>query len=168
MASRHFSRMIVLQSLYEWEIWNHEKDINEIIDRNIENFGNDLSDKEFPKTLILKIIENKDKLDEVIQKSAVERPISQINLVDRNVLRLGLYELLFDKTGDVPPKVAINEAVELAKNFGGEHSFSFINGVLGTVYKTMLEINPEINKPVEKSEEVAEEKPSEPEISTTN
>jgi transcription antitermination protein NusB len=167
MASRHFSRMIVLQSLYEWEIWNHEKDINEIIDRNIENFGNDLSDKEFPKILVTKIIENKDKLDEIIQKSAVERPISQINLVDRNVLRLGLYELIFDKTGDVPPKVAINESVELAKNFGGEHSFSFINGVLGTVYKTMLEINPEASTPVEKPSEVVEETPSE-DLPTTN
>jgi N utilization substance protein B len=104
-----------------------------------------LSDKEFPKKLVLNVIENKDKLDEVIQKSAVERPISQINTVDRNVLRIGLYELLFDKSGDVPPKVAINESVELAKNFGGENSFSFINGVLGTVYKTMLEINPESN-----------------------
>jgi len=145
MASRHFSRMIVLQSLYEWEIWNHEKDINEIIDRNIENYGSDLSDQEYPKKLIANIIENIPKLDEVIQKSAVERPISQINIVDRNVLRIGLYELLFDKSGDVPPKVAINEAVELAKNFGGQNSFSFVNGVLGTVYKTMQEINTDEN-----------------------
>jgi len=145
MASRHFSRMIVLQSLYEWEIWNHEKDINEIIDRNIKNYGSDLSDQEYPKKLITSIIENIPQLDEVIQKSAVERPISQINIVDRNVLRIGLYELLFDKSGDVPPKVAINEAVELAKNFGGQNSFSFVNGVLGTVYKTMQEINTDEN-----------------------
>ena len=142
MASRHFSRMIVLQSLYEWEIWNHEKNIDEIIERNIENYGSDLSDKEYPKTLINNVIKNQDQLDDIIQKSAVERPISQINTVDRNVLRIGLYELLFDKSGDVPPKVAINEAVELAKNFGGQNSFSFVNGVLGTVYKTMLEITP--------------------------
>jgi len=145
MASRHFSRMIVLQSLYEWEIWNHEKDINEIIDRNIDNYGSDLSDKEYPKTLITNVLKNQTQLDDIIQKSAVERPISQINTVDRNVLRIGLYELLFDKSGDVPPKVAINEAVELAKNFGGQNSFSFVNGVLGTVYKTMQEINPEGN-----------------------
>ena len=142
MASRHFSRMIVLQSLYEWEIWNHEKDINEIIDRNIANYGSDLIDKEYPKTLITNVLKNQTQLDDIIQKSAVERPISQINTVDRNVLRIGLYELLFDKSGDVPPKVAINEAVELAKNFGGQNSFSFVNGVLGTVYKTMLEIEP--------------------------
>ncbi len=146
MASRHFSRMIVLQSLYEWEIWNQEKTIDEIIDRNIQNYGNDLSDKEYPKTLASSILANKEKLDDIIQKSAVERPISQINSVDRNVLRIGLYELLFDKSGDVPPKVAINEAVELAKNFGSEHSFSFVNGVLGTVYKTIQEINPEDTK----------------------
>ncbi len=135
--------MIVLQSLYEWEIWNHEKDIDEIIDRNIENYGSDLSDKEYPKTLVTNVLKNQEQLDDIIQKSAVERPISQINTVDRNVLRIGLYELLFDKSGDVPPKVAINEAVELAKNFGGQNSFSFVNGVLGTVYKTMLEITPE-------------------------
>lgn len=146
MASRHFSRMIVLQSLYEWEIWGQEKSIDEIINRNIENYGNDLSDKEFPKNLVLNILSHKEQLDDIIQKSAVERPIAQINTVDRNVLRMGLYELLFDKTGDVPPKVAINEAVELAKNFGGENSSSFINGVLGTVYKTMLEINPDSNE----------------------
>lgn len=146
MASRHFSRMIVLQSLYEWEIWGQEKSIDEIINRNIENYGNDLSDKEFPKNLVLNILSHKEQLDGIIQKSAVERPIAQINTVDRNVLRMGLYELLFDKTGDVPPKVAINEAVELAKNFGGENSSSFINGVLGTVYKTMLEINPDSNE----------------------
>ncbi len=146
MASRHFSRMIVLQSLYEWEIWNHEKNIDEIIERNIENYGSDLSDKEYPKNLINNILKNQEQLDDIIQKSAVERPISQINTVDRNVLRIGLYELLFDKSGDVPPKVAINEAVELAKNFGGQNSFSFVNGVLGTVYKTMLEIEPTDDK----------------------
>ncbi|MFA5230331.1 MAG: transcription antitermination factor NusB [Candidatus Paceibacterota bacterium] len=119
--------------------------MNEIIDRNIDNYGSDLSDKEYPKTLITNVLKNQTQLDDIIQKSAVERPISQINTVDRNVLRIGLYELLFDKSGDVPPKVAINEAVELAKNFGGQNSFSFVNGVLGTVYKTMQEINPEGN-----------------------
>jgi N utilization substance protein B len=100
-------------------------------------------DKDYPKSLALNVVNNIEKLDDIIQKSAVERPISQISTVDRNVLRVGLYELLFDQSGDVPPKVAINEAVELAKNFGGEKSSSFINGVLGTVYKTMQEVKPE-------------------------
>lgn len=143
MASRHFSRMVVLQSLYEWEIWENDKTIEEIIQRNLENYGNDLVDKDYPKSLALNVVNNIEKLDDIIQKSAVERPISQISTVDRNVLRVGLYELLFDQSGDVPPKVAINEAVELAKNFGGEKSSSFINGVLGTVYKTMQEVKPE-------------------------
>ncbi|MDD3156079.1 MAG: transcription antitermination factor NusB [Candidatus Pacebacteria bacterium] len=117
--------------------------MEEIIQRNLENYGNDLVDKDYPKSLALNVVNNIEKLDDIIQKSAVERPISQISTVDRNVLRVGLYELLFDQSGDVPPKVAINEAVELAKNFGGEKSSSFINGVLGTVYKTMQEVKPE-------------------------
>jgi transcription antitermination protein NusB len=143
MASRHFSRMVVLQSLYEWEIWESDKTIEEIIQRNLDNYGNDLVDKDYPKSLALNVVNNIDKLDDIIQKSAVERPVAQISTVDRNVLRVGLYELLFDQSGDVPPKVAINEAVELAKNFGGEKSSSFINGVLGTVYKTIQEVKPE-------------------------
>jgi transcription antitermination protein NusB len=102
-----------------------------------------LVDKDYPKSLALNVVNNIDKLDDIIQKSAVERPVAQISTVDRNVLRVGLYELLFDQSGDVPPKVAINEAVELAKNFGGEKSSSFINGVLGTVYKTIQEVKPE-------------------------
>ncbi len=143
MASRHFSRMIVLQSLYEWEMWKNEKDINEIIDRNIANLAQDLTDKDFPRNLVLGIIKNQEALDDIITKSAPERPLEQINSVDRNVLRLGLYELLFENTKDVPPKVAINEAVELAKNFGSDNSYSFINGVLGTIYKTIKEVSPE-------------------------
>lgn len=143
MASRHFSRMVVLQSLYEWEIWESDKTIEEIIQRNLDNYGNDLVDKDYPKNLALNVVNNISKLDDIIQKSAVERPVSQISTVDRNVLRIGLYELLLDKSDDVPPKVAINEAVELAKNFGGEKSSSFINGVLGTIYKTIQEVKSE-------------------------
>lgn len=134
--------MIALQSLYEWEMWKNEKNVNDIIERNIANLAQDLTDKDFPRKLVLGVIEHQKELDSIIQKSAPERPVSQISSVDRNVLRLGLYELLFENAKDVPPKVAINEAVELAKNFGSENSYSFINGVLGTVYKTIEEINP--------------------------
>ncbi len=156
MASRHFSRMIALQSLYEWEMWKNEKDVNEIIERNINNLAQDLSDKDFPRQLVAGIIEHKEELDSIIEKSAPERPLAQINTVDRNILRLGLYELLFEKSEDVPPKVAINEAVELAKNFGSENSYSFINGVLGTVYKAIEQVKPESEEesvPRESSEE---------------
>ena len=85
------------------------------------------------------------KIDKIIEKSAPEWPIEQITIVDRNVLRIGLYELLYANKEEVPPKVAINEAIELAKSFGGESSGKFINGVLGTVYKEIG--GPENEKP---------------------
>lgn len=163
MASRHFSRMIALQSLYEWEMWKNEKDIGEIIDRNIANLAQDLSDKDFPKNLVLGIINNQEALDNIIEKSAPERPLSQINSVDRNVLRLGIYELLFENSKDVPPKVAINEAVELAKNFGSDNSYSFINGVLGTIYKTIEDVSQNDEEtPKAEDEALAEENINEP------
>jgi len=83
------------------------------------------------------VVKNIEKIDKIIQHSAPERPIQQLSFVDRNVLRIGLYELIYGNKKEVPPKVAINEAIELAKNFGGENSGKFINGVLGAVYKEM-------------------------------
>lgn len=141
MANRHLSRSIVLQSLFEWDFHNH-KDINldEITDNNIREFAPGLEDRRFIKSLISGVLEKEAKIDKVIEKFAPDWPISQIGIVDRNVLRLGLYELLFfgDKK-EVPAKVAINEAIELAKSFGGESSGKFVNGVLGSVYREMGE-----------------------------
>ena len=134
MASRHLSRSIAMQSLYEWDFSAEEIDLKIITERNIEEFGPDLKDKGFVWSLIVGVIEHMKEIDEIIKKSAPQWPLDQISIVDRNVLRLGIYELLYSDKDAVPPKVAINEAIELAKSFGGEISGKFINGVLGTVF----------------------------------
>lgn len=140
MANRHLSRSITMQSLYEWDFKGKKKDeLKKIVKRNIEEFAPGLDDDNFVWQIINGVIENQSKLDKIIEKSAPEWPIDQITIVDRNVLRIGLYELLFGKRDEVPPKVAINEAIELAKNFGGESSGKFINGVLGTIYREIGE-----------------------------
>ena len=138
MASRHLSRSIVLQSMYEWDFYNRkEGSLDLILKRDIEKFGPDLESLDFIKKLAKGILKNLSKIDKLIRISAPERPIEQISIIDRNILRIGLFELLYAKKEEVPPKVAINEAIELAKNFGGENSSKFINGVLGTVFKEM-------------------------------
>jgi len=138
MASRHLSRSIVLQSMYEWDFYNRkEGSLDLILKRDIEKFGPDLENLDFIKKLAEGILKNLSKIDKLISVSAPERPIEQISIIDRNILRIGLFELLYAKKEEVPPKVAINEAIELAKNFGGENSSKFINGVLGTVFKEM-------------------------------
>ncbi len=138
MASRHLARSIILQSLYEWDFYTEKKeDLNKILERNIEKFGPDIEDLDFIEKLAKGILKNLSKIDEVIRVSAPERPIEQISIIDRNVLRIGLFELFYAEKKEVPPKVAINEAIELAKNFGGENSGKFVNGVLGTVFKNL-------------------------------
>jgi len=135
MASRHLSRSIAMQSLYEWDFAGKKKeDLDKIVEKNIIEFGPGLEDKDFIWELVRGVIKKISSIDKIIEKAAPEWPIDQITIVDRNVLRIGLYELLYGNKEDVPPKVAINEAIELAKTFGGESSGKFINGVLGTVY----------------------------------
>ena len=140
MANRHLSRSIVLQTLFEWD-FAAEKDTTseEMLDRNILEFGPGLDDSPFMKELFDGILNKQSIIDEVIEKAAPDWPIAKISIVDRNILRLGLYELLFGDRTQVPPKVAINEAIELAKSFGGENSSKFINGVLGGVYREIGE-----------------------------
>jgi len=138
MASRHLARSIVLQSLFEWDFYQKEPSLEKILERNIQKFGGEnFREKEFAKNLIKGVVKNIEKIDKIIQTSAPERPIEQLGIVERNVLRIGLYELLYANKEEVPPKVAINEAIELAKNFGSESSGKFVNGVLGTVYREM-------------------------------
>ncbi len=137
MASRHLARSVVMQSLYEWDFYDKVKDLIAILERNIDEFAPGIEDNEFIYQLLTGIIKNMPAIDKIIEKAAPEWPIQQISIVDRNVLRIGLYELLYEDRTEVPPKVAINEAIELAKSFGGENSGKFINGVLGTVYKEM-------------------------------
>ena len=144
MASRHLSRSIVMQSLYEWDFYlpagrqvTGKHNFKEILERNIKDFGPGLEDLTFARGLAESVENHIAELDKIIEKAAPEWPLAQIPIVDRNVLRIGLCELLFSDKEEVPPKVAINEAIELAKTFSGEISGKFINGVLGTVYKQM-------------------------------
>ena len=138
MASRHLSRSIVMQSLYEWDFSGKKTEVlPKIVERNIKEFGPGLENPAFVWQLVNGVAAHISEIDKIIETSAPEWPIGQINIVDRNCLRIGLYELLYAKKEEVPPKVAINEAIELAKTFGGESSGRFINGVLGTVYKTI-------------------------------
>ncbi|MDO8424859.1 MAG: transcription antitermination factor NusB [bacterium] len=155
MASRHLSRSIAMQSLYEWDFSGKTADLEKIVERNIQEFGPGLEEKGFIWELITGVIQHMPELDKIIEKAAPQWPIDQISIVDRNVLRLGLFELLYEDKTAVPPKVAINEAIELAKSFGGESSGKFINGVLGTVFKEMG--GGEEAKPEEKKEEKTEE-----------
>ena len=138
MASRHLSRSITMQSLYEWDFSGKKPEsLESIVERNIKEFGPGLEDKTFVWQLIKGVISHISDIDKIIEKAAPEWPIDQITIIDRNVLRIGLYELLYGDKEEVPPKVAINEAIELAKTFGGESSGKFINGVLGTVFKQL-------------------------------
>jgi len=137
MASRHLSRSIVLQSLYEWDFYGKKPDLKPITERNLKDFGPGLEELDFIWQLIDGVQKHMSELDKIIEKAAPEWPIDKISMIDRNVLRLGLFELLYANKDEVPPKVAINEAIELAKAFSGPTSGKFVNGVLGTVYKQL-------------------------------
>ena len=138
MALRHLSRSIVMQSLYEWDFYGKKEDaLDAVVERNIKDFGPGLEDTAFVWELTNGVRQHLFDIDAIIEKAAPEWPISQIPIIDRNVLRIGLYELLYSNKEEVPPKVAINEAIELAKTFSGQTSGKFVNGVLGTVYKQL-------------------------------
>ncbi|MDD2758027.1 MAG: transcription antitermination factor NusB [Patescibacteria group bacterium] len=136
MSNRHLARSIAMQTLFEWDF--REKDTNrlpEILEHTLKEFGDGLQEKDFAVSLINGVVANLKKIDKIITEYASDWPIDQITVVDRNILRLGIFELAFSK--DVPPKVAINEAIELAKSYGGHSSGKFVNGVLGAIYKNM-------------------------------
>lgn len=164
MASRHLSRSIAMQSLFEWDFWGRKDEkLEEIVKRNVEEFGPGIEDSTFVLALVRGAINRLEDIDKIIERCAPEWPISQIAMVDRNVLRIGIYELLYENREEVPPKVAINESIELAKNFGGENSGKFVNGVLGTIYreigepgkdykKEQIEADQEVKKEVEKKD----------------
>ncbi len=140
MANRHLSRSIAMQSLFEWDFNKADKSaIDSIVRKNLEEFAPGLEDSTFVEQLVSGVLKNQKAIDSIIEKAAPEWPIEQIAIIDRNVLRIGLFELLFSDRSEVPPKVAINEAIELAKTFGGETSGKFVNGVLGTVYREIGE-----------------------------
>ncbi|MDO8240898.1 MAG: transcription antitermination factor NusB [Candidatus Moranbacteria bacterium] len=157
MANRHLARSIAMQSLYEWDFKGKKNEnLDEIVKKNIEEFAPGLEDSSFVCHLVKNTVANQGKIDPLIEKCAPEWPLDQVTVVDRNILRLGIYELLFGNYEDVPPKVAINEAIELAKSFGGESSGRFVNGVLGTIYRELGE--PMKNDTSKKNKQVAEVK----------
>jgi len=140
MANRHLSRSVVLQALFEWDFCGqHDRESKNIIARDAKEFAPGVSDISFVEELMKGILGKKSELNDIIVKAAPEWPLDKISPIDRNVLRIGLYELLFSDRDQVPAKVAINEAIELAKTFGGDTSGRFVNGVLGAVYKELGE-----------------------------
>ena len=140
MANRHLSRSIAMQSLFEWDFYGGtNKNVSAIVRRNAEEFAPGMEEQIFSEDLVEGVLKHRADIDDIIAKAAPEWPLAQIAPVDRNVLRVGLYELIYGKRDEVPPKVAINEAIELAKSFGGDSSGRFVNGVLGTVYRELGE-----------------------------
>ena len=135
MATRHLVRTIVLQSLYEWDFYKQQNDLAKIVERNVEEFGPGIDEPDFIWRTLKGIVEHLPEINTIIEKAAPDWPLEQIAIIDRNVLRIGLYELLYADKQEIPPKVAINEAIEIAKAYGGVNSPKFVNGVLGTVYR---------------------------------
>lgn len=141
-SNRHLGRIVALQTLYEYEFRVQSEDetanASDIMNRNIERYDAAIDDIDFVKALVDGVLKEQEDIDSKIQPIAPDWPIEQIARIDRNILRLGIFELLH-KGDSVPPKVAINEAVELAKAFGSDNSSKFVNGVLGTAFRTLVE-----------------------------
>ena len=134
MANRHLARSVVLQTLFEWDTTHADaSEAKAILSRNIEEFGGEGADTPFMEMLLNGVIAKKEDIDLIITKAAPDWPLDKISIVDRNVLRLGLYELLFADRNEVPAKVAINEAIELSRRYGSEDSPRFVNGVLDKI-----------------------------------
>jgi N utilization substance protein B len=139
MANRHLQRSIAMQVLFEWDFRGCDSaSVDGILARDSREFA-DGAPCEFTAELVRGVIDGIGMIDELIVQCAPEWPLDQVAIVDRNVLRIGIYELVYGEYDAVPPKVAINEAIELAKNFGSSSSPRFVNGVLGTIYREMGE-----------------------------
>ncbi len=158
-SNRHLGRILALQSLYELdfraEFPESNVEVNEVVNRNLERYEKTLDDKTFVRTLVQGVFDKTAELDATLQPIAPEWPIDQIARIDKCILRMALYELN-NMQGEVPPKVVINEAVELAKAFGSDNSSKFVNGVLGTAYRTLIGEIPA--EPTVAAETEAEEK----------
>ena len=148
MSNRHLARTLAMQSLFLWDFsGKKEKDFTQLTSDVFSNFAPSFDDNGFVESLINGVRENISKIDKYIIKYATEWPLDQITIVDRNILRIGVYELLFDNS--IPSRVAINEAIEIAKAFGGGSSGKFVNGVLGAIYAA----NKEVDKKKENNKE---------------
>lgn len=151
MANRHLLRTVVMQSLYEWDIRGQKNpEVEKIIAKNINEFAPGAEDLPYVHRTTVGVLENLTDIDNIITEAAPEWPLPNITVVDRNILRIGVYEMMF--ADDIPPKVAINEAIELAKTFGGASSGKFVNGVLGTIYRQMEDSKEEEEKKDEKDD----------------
>ncbi|QQS20591.1 MAG: transcription antitermination factor NusB [Candidatus Moraniibacteriota bacterium] len=140
MANRHLQRSIAMQSLFEWDFGKRtDESMPDIVTRNLSEFAPGLEDASFTRLLIEGVLSHRSTIDRLIEKCAPEWPLDQITAIDRNILRLGIFELLYGNYDEVPPKVAINESIELSKTFGSDSSPRFVNGVLGTIYREMGE-----------------------------
>lgn len=134
MSNRHLARTIAMQSLFLWDFKGKDNgEISDIIRGVFVNFAPKFNDQGFVNDLIKGVVDNLQDIDSYIIKYATEWPLEQITIIDRNILRIGVYEMIFND--DIPEKVAINEAIEIAKTFGSEASGKFVNGVLGAIYK---------------------------------
>ncbi|OGF28100.1 transcription antitermination factor NusB [Candidatus Falkowbacteria bacterium RIFOXYB2_FULL_47_14] len=152
MSNRHLARTIAMQSLFLWDFQGKEGiELEDVVKGVFKNFAPEFDDRGFVNELIGGVMENLPAIDRYITKYATEWPLDQITIVDRNILRIGVYELVFNR--DIPAKVAINEAIEIAKTFGSDSSGKFVNGVLGAIYKDLdTEKKPEADKEVNKEE----------------
>lgn len=158
MSNRHLARTVAMQTLYEWDFNNRTQDLDQLAKKNLKEFAPDFNDGGFAERVVRGVMEHQAGIDKVIEQYAPEWPIQQITIVDRNILRIGVYELKF--ANDIPPKVAINEAIELAKSFGGESSGRFVNGVLGAVYKDMGGLPPAKERTPEEQARAEADRPS--------
>ena len=139
-SSRHLGRVIALQAIYEYGFRSGEGDeasLDNILERHFQRHEKNLSDRQFTAELAKGVVAKAAELDELISPIAPQRPLNEIPPIDHHILQISVYELTYK--GDVPPKVAINEAVELAKHYGGDNSSKFVNGVLGTLYQQLSE-----------------------------
>ncbi len=153
MSNRHLARAVALQSLYEWDFYRGDKDPIVVTDRNLEEFATKLDEKDFTRDIVKGIVLHQTEIDSAIRRFAPDWPLEKITTVDRNVLRIASYELMYNF--EIPSKVAINEAIELAKTFGGESSGKFVNGVLGAIYRDQVAQGVLKNADQPKEEEIA-------------
>ena len=138
MSNRHLSRTIAMQTLYEWDFNHRSQKLQDLIEENIQQYSEATETQKFIEDLVRGITKKMPEINEVIVKYAPEWPIEKITIIDRNILRIGIYEMMFNQ--QVPPKVIINEAIEMAKTFGGSSSSKFVNGVLGSVFNDLGKI----------------------------
>lgn len=141
MSARHRCRIVAIQTLYEWDFLGKKKSWQTILNENLKE--KEIKDPNFTKELVQGVINNLKEIDQIIGATAPHWPIEKIGILERNILRLGVFELLFGDKKSVPPKVAINEAIELAKEFVGETSGKFINGILGAILKEYQQLEKE-------------------------